>query len=106
MDRRNDTAVEAILEQLIEQGPGGIAGVFARAFELAMQIERERFLGAGHYERTPERRGYPGRRGCADRSTPWPRTWHPRWPETTGRERRACRPAGSPVLRRPPCSTP
>jgi len=58
MDRRNDTAVEAILEHLIEQGPGGIAGVFARAFELAMQIERERFLGAGHYERTPERRGY------------------------------------------------
>lgn len=58
MDRRNDTAVEAILEQLIEHGPGDIAGVFARAFELAMQIERERFLGAGHYERTPERRGY------------------------------------------------
>jgi transposase-like protein len=32
--------------------------VFARAFELAMQIERERFLGADLYERTPERRGY------------------------------------------------
>jgi len=58
MDRRKDTAVEAILEQLIEHGPGDIASVFARAFELAMQIERERFLGAGHYERTPERRGY------------------------------------------------
>ncbi len=58
MDRRKDTAVEAVLEQLIEHGPGDIAGVFARAFELAMQIERERFLGAGHYERTPERRGY------------------------------------------------
>ena len=58
MDRRNDTAVEAILEQLIETGPGDIAGVFARAFELAMQIERERFLVAGHYKRTPERRGY------------------------------------------------
>ena len=58
MDRRKDTAVEAILEQLIETGPGDLAGVFARAFELAMQIERERFLGAGHYERTPERRGY------------------------------------------------
>ena len=43
---------------MIEQGPGDIAGVFARAFELAMQIERARFLGAGHYERTPERRGY------------------------------------------------
>ncbi len=58
MDRRKDTAVEAVLEQLIENGPGGIASVFARAFELAMQIERERFLGAGFYERTPERQGY------------------------------------------------
>lgn len=58
MDRRKDTALEAVLEQLIEDGPGGIASVFARAFELAMQIERERFLGAGHYERTPERHGY------------------------------------------------
>ena len=38
MDRRNDTAVEAILEQLIETGPTDIAAVFARAFELAMQI--------------------------------------------------------------------
>lgn len=58
MDRRKDTAVEAVLEQLIEHGPGEIASVFARAFELAMQIERERFLDAGLYERTPERRGY------------------------------------------------
>ena len=58
MDRRKDTALEAVLEQLIEHGPGEIASVFARAFELAMQIERERFLGAGHYERTPERHGY------------------------------------------------
>ena len=58
MDRRKDTAVEAVLEQLIEFGPGEIASVFARAFELAMQIERERFLGAGLYERTPGRQGY------------------------------------------------
>ena len=58
MDRRKDTAVEAVLEQLIEHGPGEIASVFARAFELAMQIERERFLGAGLYERTPGRQGY------------------------------------------------
>ena len=41
MDRRKDTAVEAVLEQLIEHGPGEIASVFARAFELAMQIERD-----------------------------------------------------------------
>lgn len=58
MDRRKDKAVEAILEQLIEYGPGEIASVFARVFELAMRIERERFLDAELYERTPERRGY------------------------------------------------
>ena len=58
MDGRKDTTLEAVLEQLIEHGPGEIASVFARAFELAMQIERERFLRAGHYERTPERHGY------------------------------------------------
>jgi transposase-like protein len=43
---------------LIEQGPGDIAGVFARAVELAMHIKREHFLGAGHHERTPERQGH------------------------------------------------
>jgi putative transposase len=58
MDRQKDTGVEAIMEQLIEHGANDIATVFARAFELAMRIERERFLGAGHYERTPGRHGY------------------------------------------------
>lgn len=58
LDSRKDTTVEAVLEQLIEHGPDEIASVFARAFELAMQIERERFPGAGFYERTPDRRGY------------------------------------------------
>ena len=46
------------MEHLIEYGPDDMATVFARAFELAMQIERERFLGAGRYERTPGRQGY------------------------------------------------
>ncbi len=46
------------MEQLIEHGPGEIGPVFARAFEFAMQIERERFIGAAQYERTPDRRGY------------------------------------------------
>lgn len=58
MERHKDTAVEAVLEHLIEYGPSDLAGVFARAFELAMQIERERFLGAGLYERSPDRQGY------------------------------------------------
>ena len=50
MDRRKDTAVEAILEQWMEYGPCEIAETFSRAFELARQIERERFLGAEFYE--------------------------------------------------------
>lgn len=58
MDRGKDTAVEAVLEHLIENGPSDIATVFARAFELAMRIERERFLRADLYERTAERQGY------------------------------------------------
>ena len=58
MDGQKDTGVEAILEHLIEHGANDIATVFARAFELAMRIERERFLGAGHYERTASRQGY------------------------------------------------
>lgn len=58
MDERQDTTVEALMEHLIEYGPGDMATVFARAFELAMQIERERFLGAGLHERTSGRRGY------------------------------------------------
>ena len=58
MDERQDTTVEAVMEHLIEHGPNDMATVFARAFELAMQIERERFLGAGRYERTPGRQGY------------------------------------------------
>ena len=49
---------EALVEQLIEGGSENMATVFAGLFNLAMRIERERFLGAGHYERTPERRGY------------------------------------------------
>ena len=40
MDTEHDTAIETVLEQLIVQGPEGIATVFARAFEIAMRIER------------------------------------------------------------------
>ena len=58
MDKRHDTALERLMEQLIESGAENIGTVFARLFELAMQIERERFLGAQHYERSPSRQGY------------------------------------------------
>jgi hypothetical protein len=38
MDGLKDSAIEAILEQLIKEGPNGVAPAFASLFELAMQI--------------------------------------------------------------------
>jgi putative transposase len=35
-----------------------MASVFTRLFGLAMRVEREQFLGAGHYDRVFRRRGY------------------------------------------------
>lgn len=58
MDLRHDTTIEAILEQLIATGATDLGRVFGQLFELALQIEREQFLKANHYERTPERQGY------------------------------------------------
>lgn len=58
MRQMQDTTIEALMEQLIENGSEDMASVFAGLFDLAMRIERERYLGAGHYERTPGRLGY------------------------------------------------
>ncbi|MBK5927275.1 hypothetical protein [Rhodobaculum claviforme] len=88
-DRQKDTAVDAVSEQLIESGPGEIASVFARAFELAMQIERGRFLGAGLYERTPGGRGYAnGYKAKALSSTP-------RMPRSASASGPSCAPCGT-----------
>ncbi len=58
MRSTEDTAIETLMEQLISNGTEDMGPVFARLFDLAMRIERERFLGAGHYERSADRRGY------------------------------------------------
>jgi len=58
MQRSQDMAIETMMEQLIANGSEDMASVFAGLFDLAMRIERERFLGAEHYERTPLRHGY------------------------------------------------
>ena len=58
MDRQKDAGLKAILKQLIEHGADDMANIFARMLARAMRIERERFLGAPHYERTPSRRGH------------------------------------------------
>lgn len=58
MPDTQDRIIDEVMEQLIAQGPGGMAAVFTRLFNLAMRFERENFLGARHYERNDERRGY------------------------------------------------
>ena len=58
MERTHHTAIETMMEQLLANGSEDMASVFAGLFDLAMGIERERFLGAEHYERTPLRRSY------------------------------------------------
>ena len=54
----NDTTLARILEQLIADGPQEVAAIVTTLMNLAMRAEREQFLGAGHYQRAPERRGH------------------------------------------------
>lgn len=58
MRREQSTAFEDLMEQIISNGAEDMASVFAGLFDLAMRIEREQFLEAGHYERSAGRRGY------------------------------------------------
>jgi putative transposase len=54
----NDTAIAAVMEQLIAEGPQAMAQVMTALMNLAMRLEREQYLGAGHYERSSGRRGF------------------------------------------------
>ena len=58
MRREQDTAIEGFMEQWVARRSEDMASVFARLFDLAMRIDRERFLGAEHYQRTAQWRGY------------------------------------------------
>ncbi len=58
MQTPNDRTVDALMEQLIETGPDGIAAAFTAMLNLAMRIERERHVGAQAYERSAGRDGY------------------------------------------------
>ncbi len=48
MDLRHTTTIEAVLEHLIANGATDLGRIFGQLFELAMQIEREQHLKAGH----------------------------------------------------------
>ena len=58
MSETEGRVIAELMEQLIAHGPEAMGEAFTELVNLAMRLERERFLGAGRYERTPERRGY------------------------------------------------
>jgi len=47
-----------ILEELMEEGAEAFRSVLEKLFNLAMEMERSEFLGAGPYQRTSERRDH------------------------------------------------
>ena len=57
-DKTNDTVIATVMEQLMAEGPQAMAQIITALMNLAMRLEREQFLGAGHYERAADRRGY------------------------------------------------
>ena len=52
------TLPNEILEQIVQQGLDALPDLIQIVINRAMQIERERHLGAGPYERTAERQGH------------------------------------------------
>lgn len=58
MTQNNDNPLSIIMEQLISEGPDGMASVLTTLFNMAMKFERERYLQAGAYERTENRLGF------------------------------------------------
>ncbi|HEX2136936.1 MAG TPA: IS256 family transposase [Microvirga sp.] len=91
-----------LMERLIAHGPERMGEVFAGLFNLALRLERERFLGAGLYERTADRRGYANGYKAKRVDTPAgtvtvdvPKTrghdGAPFYPQSLERGRRSCR---------------
>lgn len=97
----NDTTIAAVLEQLIAEGPQAMSQVMTTLMNVAMRLEREQFLGAGHYERRPERLGYANGIKPKKIDTPAgtltlqiPKTAghaEPFYPQSLERGRRSCR---------------
>ena len=88
------------LEELMEEGAEAFRSVLGKLFNLAMEMERSEFLGAGPYQRTSERRdhanGFKDRTvatvvGCLKLKIPQVRnlSFYPKslWREDAGRRR-------------------
>ena len=102
MPEQHDRIMATVVEQLIAHGPEAMGEVFAALFNLAMRLERERFVAAGRYERTPERRAYANGYKAKRVDTPAgtvtvevPKTkghdGAPFYPQALERGRRSCR---------------
>ena len=58
MDATASAAVEAAARNLIARGPEALRAALEEIFNMAMQIEREQFIGARRCQRSPTRRCY------------------------------------------------
>ena len=58
MDKKPHSMEDLLMELLIENGPEAILAVFTAAYNMGMKVERERFIGAEHYERAEGRRAF------------------------------------------------
>jgi putative transposase len=102
MSETEGRIIAELMEQLIAHGPERMGEVFAGLFNLALRLERERFLSAGLYERTADRRGYANGYKAKRVDTPAgtvtvdvPKTrghdGAPFYPQALERGRRSCR---------------
>ncbi len=57
-DRNESTTTGEAVEAVLEHGLDGLAEAMTMLLNEAMIVERERYLGAAAYERTPRRNGY------------------------------------------------
>ena len=57
-EHSQDTRLTDVMELLTQSGLDGLADALRVLINAAMLLERERYLGASAYERTPERRGH------------------------------------------------
>ena len=100
-ENTRDTLFATVMKQLMAEGPQPMAQVITALMNLAMRMEREQFLGAGHYERAPERHGYANGTKPKQIDTPagmlsldLPKTAgtdEPCYPQALERGRRSCR---------------
>ncbi len=74
MQEHQNTVTAALMEQLIKEGPEGLGQVFTALFELAMRLERERYLDAA-VARQPSCPGPTTKMAGAGRCGWWFRFW-------------------------------